>query len=524
MRKYLSILIAAALFLSVLLSFNVFALAADDVEFSVTPVPHELSKGSNVEFRYKIYNDSETEYTNCAIYFGDSTTASTDYFNLSKDGGRSEDVFTMKVEDSMLDVPLTFYVKSQNGEVLATTQVTVEKKTEINLKATITPNRTMAAKGDTVKLTVKLENQGNVEVRSIKVSASGLNDGSPFRDPANLLPGQHWNFEYSFIMGDADITFTPTISYSANDTAQSPIQFDPITIVRESPGVELSVDASNKNPNPGEEVTFTLTIANNGNISYKDMGVSLNGESESFPSKRLRPGDSFSATYKRSFDVSTDVIFTVTLTNHMGELKSVSSTVTIRLPVDTDTVNENLKLSITADRLELTSAGVVNFSGYVHNSSEYALTEVRVDEAGIGNIFSTPLLNPGERQNIQWPQDINETTDYNFVLTAADADGNAYNITADPITVTILSSAEPSPDFEDAVTLPPTQNDIGTTGVLLIIAGVLVLLIIGVGVALIVLWQKGRSPSGGRLPRKKTAARKRPVSRNHKSYRDRNNF
>lgn len=528
MRKFIAILITALILSSILSSFGSTALAAN-VDFSIKAVPAELTKGGNVKFEYTVFNNTETEYTDCAIYYDTSNKAMAEIGNL-KDTAR-EGSFSMKVEDDMLDVPLIFHVKSGSGTTLATVSVTVKKKTDINLQATITPNRTMAAKGDTVKLVVKLENQGNVDVTSVRVSAAGLDGGKAFRDPATLTPGQNWTFEYSFTMGASDITFTPTVTYSAMGAAQPAIQFNPITIVLESPGVNLSVNASKRNPNPGEEVTFELTITNNGNISYRNMSVSINGENERFPSTRLNPGDSYSATYKRSFDVSTDVIFTVTLTNHMGELKSVSSTVTIRLPVDIDVVNESLKLSVSADRLQLTSAGVINFSGYVQNFSEYALTEVRVDEEHIGNIFAKTLLNPGERQNIQWSQDINETTEYNFILTATDADGNIYSIAADPITVTILSPAEPSPDFEDAVTLPPPQNDIGTTGVLLIIAGVLVLLIIGVGVALIVLWQKGRSPSGrsssGRSPRsKKAPVRKRPVSRTsgNKSYRDRNNF
>ncbi|MFA5676496.1 MAG: hypothetical protein WDA65_08255 [Christensenellales bacterium] len=523
MRKFIAILSVAVLLLSIFTGLGITAFAAN-VHFQIEAVPAELTKGGNVKFKYAV--SSDTEYTDCAIYYDSSTEAMIEIGTLN-DMVKTGD-FSMNVDVNMLDVPLTFHLKSGSGTPLATVSVTVKKKTDINLQASITPNRTMAAKGDTVKLTVKLENPGNVDVTSVKVSAAGLDGGKAFRDPFTLTPGQEWKFEYSFIMGSTDITFTPTIEYNANGAAQQPKNLEPITIVLESPGVVLSVNASKKNPNPGEEVTFELTITNNGNLSYSNMSVSLDGENEKFPSKRLNPGDSYSETYKRSFDVSTDVIFTVTLKNHMGETKSVSTTVSIRLPVDIDSVIGSLKLSVSADRLQLASAGVINFSGYVQNFSEYPLTDVRVNEANIGNIFAKPLLEPGERQDIQWRQDINDTTEYNFILTATDADGNGYTITADTITVTILSPPEPSLDFNDAVTLPAPTNDIGTTGVLLIIAGVLVLLIAGVGIALIVLWQKGRSPSNRstrKTPRKGTA-KKRPASRSYgnKSYRDRNNF
>lgn len=520
LKRYIAILITAIVLSLALVSIGGPALADDVVKFSITPDPAELSKGASVKFVYKVINDTGTEYSDCAIFYDLSLEPMAELGNL-KDMAK-EGSFKMKVEDNMLDVPLTFHVKSGNGSVLATIKVTVRRKIDVKLSATIKPNRTMAAKGDSIKLSVKLENQGNVDVTSVKVSAAGLNSGKPFKEPATLIPGEAWNFDYSFNMPDADITFTPTISYSANGESKT-INFEPVTIVLESPGVLLSVEPDKRTPNPGEEVTFVVTITNNGNISYTNMSISVNGENEKFPSKRLKPGDTYSATYKRSFEVSTEVTFTFTLTNHMGEIKNVSSTVSIRLPVETEVVNENLSLSITADRQQLASAGVVNFSGYVQNFSEYTLSDVRVDEEHIGNIFATSQLNPGERQQIQWSQNIDETTEYNFVLTATDIDGNIYNKSAEPITVTILLPAEPTPDFDDAVTLPPLSDGIGTTGVLLIVAGVLVLLIIGVGVTLIVLWQKGRS--NVRTPRK-PAAKKRlsPRTPVRKSYRDRNNF
>ena len=205
-----------------------------------------------------------------------------------------------------------------------------------------------------------------------------------------------------------------------------------------------------------------------------------------------------------------------------------------------------MQLTMAVDRPQMTSAGVVNFTGSFINTTTYALTDIIVSEAVAGSIYNQSSVEPSGRVNIEWSADINETSEYNFSLTFTAADGNAHTVLADPITITV-QSVEETPAMDDAVVLDPdTSGGLGTTGLLLIIAGVLVLLIIGVGVALLILWKKGKTPGGKKTPpggkttppsrkRPLTPARgsaprngstprggsKKPVS---KSYRDRNNF
>ena len=127
-------------------------------------------------------------------------------------------------------------------------------------------------------------------------------------------------------------------------------------------------------------------------------------------------------------------------------------------------MSEKLKLVMHVDRPPLTSASVVNFTGYISNATEYEFINVQVNEASLGNVFSTSALAASGQLSIEYSADINETTTYNFVLTATDLDGNTYTINAEPITVTVKSVSPTPTNFEEAadITEEPAENTGGS--------------------------------------------------------------
>ena len=527
MKKHIAILIITALLLTTVFSFGSVALATTGVDFNITANPTELSSEGNVTFSFNVTNNGSVDYNDCAVYLNNQKVSGGDIGPLNIGNTFPNGSFTLKVSPG---VSLAFQVRDGGQNVLAEKSVSIGKTANVDLGATATVNRTLAGTGNTVTLSVALENKGNVDITNINVSATGLNNNKAFNSSAFALGvGRSHTINHSFTMGSSDITFTPKITYTA-DGQNYTKELDAKTITLESRSVSVSVSASNRNPQPGEDVAFTLSISNSGNVSYTDLSVSMNGEDVRFPSKKLSPGDSFTETYTRSYQTSTEVIFSITLKDHTGAVLNVNSnTVNIQLPVDTERVN--LDFSMKADRLQLTSAGVVNFTGSVYNGSEYTLTDISVDEIQFGNVYAASTLDAGQRAQIQWTANIDETTAYRFVFTATDADGNVYTLETDEISITVAAIEEPTPDYADAPTIRPDDDiEYSPTLTLLIIAGVLIVLIIGVGVALLVLWKKGRTtgarPSKGRPtagPRKTPPGKKRPAPR-QKSYRDRNSF
>lgn len=542
LRKHISIFLIAALVLSVIFSFGGVALAVN-YDFTVETDVTEMTEGGNVEFTATITNNTGSPISDFVIKHNLNVVKAIDA-PLAGDGEAKPITFTMEVTDAMLGSPIQFDLHSGGG-IVADDSVTINQKVlSILIAGTPTVNHTQADEGKSVTFTFAIENQGEATLDDIVVTASALNSGQALNTPFSLTAGQSHSFEYKHTV-TAAVTVSPSISYSSGGIDQPAKALDPIELTLVSRRVVPVLTVDNKSPDAGEDVTFTLTVTNEGTMPYTDVVVTMNGEEMDFPTSKLDPNKDYSKEYTMSFEVSTDVKFTVTLKDHDNEMRSVgSNTIRIELPVDPNSIEAKLKLTMNVDRPQLTSAGTINFSGTISNATDYTLSDVSVDEPNIGNVLGVSSMAPGGSKNINWSADINETTTYNFVLTAKDKDGKVYTINAEPITVTISSTTEAT-DFDDAadVTADPEETGIeldsgkgsvGSLGIWAIIAIVLVVLIIGVGVALAVLWKKGQSPKKTTAAKMAAAKRKSPggyrkpsskkKSSSSKNYRDRNNF
>lgn len=542
MRKHISIILIAALVLSVIFSFGGVALAAGNVDFTIKTDISEMTEGGSVEFTGTITNNSGSPISDFVIN-QNGNPVKTIGAPLAGDGETKPFTFSMEVTDAMLGSPIQFDLYSGGGTV-ANDSVTIAKKVlSIKIAGTPTVNHTQADEGKTVTFTFAIENQGEATLDNIVVTASALKSGQPLNTAFSLSAGQSHSFEYKHTV-TAAVTVSPSISYSSGGVDQPAEALDPIelTLVNRKVVPVLTVD--NKNPDAGEDVTFTLTVTNEGTMPYTDVVVTMNGEEKDFPTSKLDRGEDYTEDYTMSFEVSTDVQFKVTLKDYNDEMKSVSSnTIRIELPVDTNSIGAKLKLTMNVDRPQLTSAGTINFSGTVSNATEYTLSDVSVDESSIGNVLGVSSMAPGASESINWTADINETTTYTFVLTAKDKDGKIYTVNAEPITVTITSAAVEPTNFEDAAEVSPepngfelddTKGSVGSLGIWAIIAIILVVLILCVGGALLVLWKKGKSPKKTTASKMASAKRRSPggyrkpsskkKSSSSKNYRDRNNF
>jgi hypothetical protein len=526
LKKHISLILVMTLLLTAVLSFGGVALAAS--ELSVSPKTSEMASGGNVDFDYYVYNEGGDTIEGAIV----CTTTGATVVNLVSvgPGGTSEGTFTMNVPDNQLGQNLAF---SFNNGALTDSAKINKKNLTTKLAASGITQYTLYGEGETVKFEFKVENQGETTAEGIVVKAPELNSGKALNEPFSLSPGQSKTVKYSHTM-TKDVTVNAAVSFSVGGAAQSPVGVNPITLTKESREVKTELTVSNDKPAAGEEVTFTLKLTNKGNVPYTDIQVLVNGEEKDYPSK-LEGNSEITGDFKMSFQTPTDVSCSISLKDHTGTIKNISSnTVSIDLPVDPNAVASKLQFTMNVDRPQLTSAGSINFTGVITNGTDYELSNIKVDEATLGNIFSASTLAAGGKANVPFSTDINETTTYSFVLTATDKDGNPYTVNAEPITVTIQAAgAEETPGFEDAadVTETPLTLDnnasLGSIGTLGIIAIVLVVLIIGVGIALLVLWKKGQSPRKSTTPpgRKKPASsytRKKPPAQ--KNYRDRNNF
>ncbi|NLT97140.1 MAG: hypothetical protein GXW96_03130, partial [Christensenellaceae bacterium] len=350
LKKHISAFLVLVLALGALLVGLPRVAKAEGVVFTVTPGKTEMASGGEVEFTFSITNNREDALTDCQIYFGDKKV-SKDIGNVPA-GSTTGDTFTMTVSTEMLGQPLEFTLKYSDGSVTARTSIK-KKELSVKLDVGVKADKTIADAGDTVTFTFNLENNGEADITGIKVVDTV--SGKTLKDKFDLARGKSYSFTHKVTMTTGDITVTPKITFTANGAEQPAITKDPIVVKLSIRDVKMSVTVDNSRPQPGEEVTFTLSLTNNGNVSYSKLKVSIAGEPVEFPSSKLTPGETFTQTYKRSFEASTAVIFSVTMVDQNGEQRALDKTVDIQLPVAPSIVKEKLKLVMNVDRPQLTS-------------------------------------------------------------------------------------------------------------------------------------------------------------------------
>ena len=532
LRKLLSLFVIIAMLAASFIGFGTIGLAANDVEFNVVSNVTELLEAGEVEFTATVTNNTGSTIYPTGILYSCNGHLFNELFDAPiADGDFVEIVFTCMVTEDMIDSQFSFSFEYDSGSNVTDTLTITRKIASIILAASGKASKTLAGAGDLITFSFALENQGEAAIDEILVSAPELNDGDPLRAEFSLVATQSYTVVYKHTM-DEEIIVNPVVTYSSGGVDQPPIVLDPIELRLESRKVETELTVDNKTPNSGEEITFTLRIANNGNVKYTNMKVTMNGEEVEFPANNLNPGNDYTEDYTRSYTVSTDVVFKVSLKDHNGQTVSTSSnTISIQLPVDDVDLAAKLRFAMTVDRPRLTSEGTINFSGTITNASVYHLTDISVDEANIGNVFSATELAAGANKQLNFTANINETTTYAFILTVKDRNGKVYIVEAEPIEVTISATALPTQTgFDDAAVIDEGGNEltlptkrVGSLGTLGIISIVLIVLILIVGAALVVLWRKGRSSGRPSAPRRKAPTRK-PVKKPTRNYRDRNNF
>ncbi len=553
MKKHISMILSVAIVLSVFFGIGNTAHAAG-ASISLSPGSFSADVGETRTVTATVTNTLESEnFSGFRIVCAEYGLAFTSDAVLAPGEGTNFD-FSFEVKQAMMDKTLTFVVQYQTPTITSWTDggsatlAVKSKSVALVASMTVSPNQ-MAAVGDTLELKFSVQNQGEATLKNIAVKIPGVNSGKML-NPAEftLVANETKTFSYLYKV-TAAATLAPVVYYTVNgtgDTLQTAITPAEITI--EVRDVKMTFTANPENPQSGETVTMSVDVTNNGNVNYTGVKAYLNGEEVPFPSTTLNAGAHYSKDYERSYLASTDVTFELVLKDQKGETVSISKTVSIELPVDDSEISSKLTMAVEALRPTLTSAGKADFTGNIVNGTQYEFMNIVVTETTQNvEVFKSALLGSQLSASFEYQADITQTTTFNFQLTVTDSAGKTHTINAEPVTVNV-TAAETVSDYPSAADITPSAEADGKTASaangLMIFFIILVVLVIGVGIALLVLWraQKGSGrPSGGGKPSGNRTAggrtvpaaavkthptiapakRKRPVAR---GYRDRNNF
>lgn len=138
----------------------------------------------------------------------------------------------------------------------------------------VTVGRTVEPKvvrpGDTVTSTITVTNTGDSVLRDVSVADPGAPACAKLL--GSLEPRATQNYSCTQVAGEAD--FTATADVTATDATNRPVTAtagEPVDVIH--PAVTITDDATPAQVRPGDTVTFTLVVANTGDVPLTDVSI-----------------------------------------------------------------------------------------------------------------------------------------------------------------------------------------------------------------------------------------------------------
>lgn len=210
----------------------------------------------------------------------------------------------------------------------------------INKETTSTPaNGSSYVLGETITYKITATNDGNLTLKDVKV-VDELTNGEWTIE--TLAPGASESFDTAYIVTEADI-LAGTVVNTATAEGTSPDPEEPEVPVEpgeetdptETPKPSLFVDKEAQPDedgvyNLGDEITYTIKVTNNGNVTVTDITVTDELTGGNWTIESLAPGES--REYETVYTVTEDDILNGSITN----IAVVEGTDPNEDPVDTE--------------------------------------------------------------------------------------------------------------------------------------------------------------------------------------------
>ena len=284
----------------------------------------------------------------------------------------------------------------------STASVTVQKESAApGLTASYTISPTVAQEGQEVKLTYTLSNTGNVDLTHVRITNTGIDQKNI--NIASLGVGEKITKEYTFTMGDKDLTSNPKVTYQAKDSdtvlTYAKMAKKTIEVAEGGLEAELTSDAPEEGAKPGDTVTLTLTLKNTSNLTYSKLAVQDETLGEIESGIEVKPGETKEIKKEIIAENAGDYQFSVTGETSSGNALELSSNEVSVNPLDMEKV-VNLEVSADTETLVMyQEPAVVRFAVTVKNTGSVEGKNLKV-LCGKTQIATIETLAPGEETTI----------------------------------------------------------------------------------------------------------------------------
>ncbi len=455
-----------ALFVMLLSLFAMSASAAENVNFNISVEPSSLTEPGAVTVSIRVVNAGEMDMTEPVVLydpdgnivpgFGDGGQA------LIKKGEYVSAQHSYNVTQSQLDEGKLTYSISYNevgadGTVTVKTQTASAQITFTGTRAELTVNRTIdpevVRNGNLVTVTYELYNAGNVELTSIRVRE----DSSVSRTAqtlTTLAPGERKTMQFTATMNNADLKSAGTVTYKAGEQSYEE-KLPEVTIPRAKPGLVLDniLTADKTSIEGGETVTLTLTIVNNGNITYSNVTVTDPTYGEIFTNLSLAPGETLVKEKQFTLSETTTFKYSITLPDNTGVTNTVSSN---EQKISVYDPSQVMLLTVMAEAEAPTIARVpadVKFKLTVTNNSSQEAKNVSLYH-GETFIYTISSIAPSKSVTIERDFTVSQAGKFRFTAKVKDALDNTVSFDSNELTLTYAAPTD-APTPEPIITPAP---------------------------------------------------------------------
>lgn len=414
------------------------------------------SVGGDVNLTVKISHDSNSAYvmSDVEIYKGSSLIIYFGNIYAGQDVTQSGALHVLSSETDGVVLTLKY---SENGQRQVEKDFTVtfseveDSTPELNFSCNL--SKTTGESDDTVTLTYKVENVGNVHIYDLKI------EDSPFgaiKSLAVLKTGQNTQAVYSAKINDG-FTSTPTITYTVGSTTYKET-LDSVEVTAGNPDLELLVTANKTSVAPGDSVRVSCTVSNPGTSDLTNVIISEAALGELFTLDGLLAGETQTLNYE--LVVNETQSLKITAIGDNGSEKEWLVEKTLDLVVDEGLETLNIVFEASASETYLEFPNIVVFNIIVENTGSEIYKDLKVTDKDGNIVEEINQLVTGKSQ-FQVNQKVEETGTYVFTLSVPNDESETQYISTAPIEISVHSedTENTNEDVDPEEIFTPTEFD-----------------------------------------------------------------
>ncbi|MGN0794772.1 MAG: hypothetical protein ACI4MG_09920 [Aristaeellaceae bacterium] len=294
-----------------------------ELRITRTISPTTARNGQKVYVIYEITNVGGVDVSNVVIKESSAISATNAKIAQIKAGEKASHTFTVTMNKKNLSSNATITYEANGKSYSEKVDEATIKYGDVQLKATLKADKKGGNAGETVKLTLTLENTGKKAIQNVSVTDPLL--GQVFSG-LTVEAGKSLKQEKELtITQSCDLLFTVSGSTAAGDTVETATEIVSIIAVDPSSEVALAVNATvdtntiyTDSVNRDGVVTFTVTVTNTGSVEAKNVTVTASGVTmasyDSIPAGKA-------VTFKRDALISTagKYRFDASTANQLGQ-------------------------------------------------------------------------------------------------------------------------------------------------------------------------------------------------------------